>query len=235
MTHQALLPVECAHRAQSHADRVCKAARQRLVVVWAALLLATGPLALAAAAQPEQQPPGETHAAAGEGEHADAVHGESLLAFLSRVANFAILIGGLYYLLRSPVGRYLDARGQQIRTDLVQAAETRAEAAARLAHIEERMKALPGELDALGARGREEIAAEQVRMKQAAEGERHRLIEQTRREIDRQLQIARRELTEHAADLAVGVARARLSRELTPADQLRLVDRYVTEVGGRRE
>jgi len=38
--------------------------------------------------------------------------------------------------------------------------------------------------------------------------ERERLLEQARRDIDLQLQAARRELTRHAADLAVDVAPA---------------------------
>jgi F-type H+-transporting ATPase subunit b len=187
-----------------------------------------------AAAQPEHTPAPMAHDIA-EAEHGAAEHGESLWSFLSRIANFIILAGGLYYLLRSPLGRYLDARGQQIRSDLEHAATTRTEAAARLAQIEARMKVLPQEIEALKARGREEIAAEQVRIRQAAEAEQRRLVDQTRREIDRQLQIARRELGTYAADLAVGVARARLERELTVDQQARLIDRYVEQVGTAHE
>jgi F-type H+-transporting ATPase subunit b len=191
----------------------------------------------AAGGQPGHDAPPAHAAPAAESGHGseEAAHGESLWSFLSRIANFAILAGGLYYLLRSPLGRYLDARSQQIRSDLEHAAETRAEAASRLAEIDARLKALPRELEALKARGEAEVAAEGARIRQAAEAERVRLIEQTRREIDRQLQIARRDLTAHAADLAVGVARSRLSRELTEEQQLRLIDRYVAQVETRHE
>jgi F-type H+-transporting ATPase subunit b len=193
----------------------------------------------AAASQAGQAAPdaaaGEHATAQGEHGEAGAEHGESLFSFLSRIANFLILAGGLYYLLRTPLSRYLDARGQQIRSDLEQAAVTRATASRRLADIEAQVQKLPGEIEALKARGKEEVAAEQARMARSAEAERSRLVEQVRREIDRQLQIARQDLTEHAADLAVGVARARLAQELTPEEQLRLVDRYVTQVGGRHE
>jgi F0F1-type ATP synthase membrane subunit b/b' len=56
------------------------------------------------------------------------------------------------------------------------------------------------------------------------------LLEQTRREIATRLRIARRELTEHAARLAVQVAHDRIQRTITPEDQLRLVDRYTTQL-----
>jgi F-type H+-transporting ATPase subunit b len=198
-------------------------------VVVAALVLAGGPAA--ARAQPEHASPEATHAAGGE-----AAHGESIWAFLARLANFAILAGGLYYLLRRPTTSYLDARSQQIRSDLEYAARTRGEASAHLREIGERLKALPGELAAMRSRGQEEVVAEEARIKRTAEAESERLMEQARREIDRQLQIARRDLTAHAADLAVAVARARLSRELTdPAAQARLVERYISQIEARHD
>lgn len=164
-----------------------------------------------------------------------AAHGESLWALVARVANFLVLVAGLYYLLRNPLERYLSARSEQIRTDLATAAETRREASARLRQVEERLRALPAEIAALEGRGREEIAAEELRLTRAAEAERQRMADQTRREIERQLLAARRELAEYAADLAVGVARARLARELTPEEQMRLVDRYVAQMRTRHD
>ena len=44
------------------------------------------------------------------------------------------------------------------------------------------------------------------------------------------LRAAQRELSEHAATLALDLARQRLATEMTPADQARLVDRYLQQV-----
>ena len=44
------------------------------------------------------------------------------------------------------------------------------------------------------------------------------------------LRVARRDLTEHAARLAVGIAEERIRRTITPDDQLRLVDRYTAQL-----
>ena len=65
---------------------------------------------------------------------------------------------------------------------------------------------------------------------QLAEAERARLLEQASREIEQRTRLARRELVEHAASLAVGVAQKKISAQITDADQSRLVDRYVAEV-----
>lgn len=144
--------------------------------------------------------------------------------------NFIILCGLLYYFFADPWRSYLRDRHASIRRDLVAAAALRAAAAEQLNEIDRRLKALPAELEALRRRGVEETAAEERRIAEAAAQERNRLLEQARREIDLQLRVAKRELTEHAATLAVNAATERISREITPADQTRLIDRYVQQV-----
>ena len=176
-------------------------------------------------AQPAH-PPADAHGPAGEEEH----HDEGIMPTVFRLANFAILAGTLVYFLRAPIAGYLASRSTQIRQELVTAAEMRAAATAQLAEIDKRMQALPGELDALKRQGAEDVRSEQARITQAAAVERERLLEQTRREIDMRLRVARRDLTEHAARLAVQVAEQRIRRSITPDDQVRLVNRYTSQL-----
>jgi len=167
---------------------------------------------------------GDVHAAAEAG-------GEGgLLSMAAKLLNFAILVGVLAYFLKSPLEAYLASRSTQIRQDLVTAADMRATATAQLAEIEQKMHALPGELEALRRRGAEDVQAEKARIAQAAVAERERLLAHTRREIDSRLRIAKRELTAHAADLAVAVAQRRIEQSITPDDQLRLIDRYAAQL-----
>jgi F-type H+-transporting ATPase subunit b len=126
----------------------------------------------------------------------------------------------------------MDGRIRKVREDLVTAAETRETATRQLAEIDAKLKALPGEIEKLKARGAEDLAAERARIEAAAEAERQRLLEHTRREIDMRVQVARRELVEHAAELAVQVASTRIKQTITPEDQARLVDRYAAQLGG---
>jgi F-type H+-transporting ATPase subunit b len=159
---------------------------------------------------------------------------EGILSTVARLFNFAILAGVLVYFLRAPIQEYLQTRSGQIRHDLVTAAETRRIAAGQLEQIEKQLASLPSELDALKARGAEDIAAEEKRIAETAKAERARLLDQTRREIDMRLRIARRELTEHAAQLAVQVAEQRISRTITPDDHMRLLDRYTAQLGDQQ-
>lgn len=148
----------------------------------------------------------------------------------AKLLNFGILVGLLVYFLRSPITAHLAARSARIRQDLVTASEMRTAASAQLAEIERKMQALPAELEALRRQGAEDVTAEQARIAQAAIAERDRLLEQTRREIEMRLRIARRELTGHAARLAVQVAETRIRGTITPDDQIRLVDRYASQL-----
>jgi F-type H+-transporting ATPase subunit b len=161
----------------------------------------------------------------------EAPHEESLLRTLSRLANFAILAGVLVYFLRAPVAAYLASRGTEIRQALVTAAQTRDAATAQLADIGRKLQTLPAELEALKAQGAQDVVAEQARIVQAAALERERLVDQTRREIATRLRLARRELTAHAAELAIAIAEQRIRQSITPADQLRLMDRFTAQLG----
>jgi F-type H+-transporting ATPase subunit b len=175
-------------------------------------------------------PAATERAPAQHGESSPSAKGEheegSVLPVVARLLNFAILAGVLVYFFRTPIAEYLTSRSSQIRGDLVAAAEMRRAAAAELEEIDRRMKSLPAELDALKARGAEDVRAEQARIAQTAAAERERLLAQTRREIEMRLRIARRELAEYAAELSVSVAEERIKRTITPEDQLRLIDRY---------
>ncbi len=190
----------------------CELIRKVRIVVIAVTLMCLGAPALVRAAAEEE------------------AHASGFSALLWPILNFIILCGTLYYFLNKPLSTYLSDRHTSIRKDLVEAAELKAAAATQLATIDQKLKALPAELDALRKRGAEEAAAEEQRITAAAQAERDRLLDQARREIELQTRLAKREILEHAADLSVQLATERLQHEVTPADQSRLVDRYLEQV-----
>jgi len=202
--------------------------RHAAIIVLFAFLALAGRTVLAV--QPEHGAPPPAAAAAPE-HAAEAEGGNPLVGTIAKLFNFALLAGTLVYFLRSPLATYLSDRGKQIRSDLVKAAGMKLSATEQLAKIDTKMAALPGELDALRKTGAQEVAAEEARMRQAAEAERARLIEQSTRDIDWQLKIAERGLRQHAGALAVELATKRVKATITDADQARLVDRYVAQVG----
>jgi F-type H+-transporting ATPase subunit b len=185
--------------------------------------------ALALGARPVcAQEPAHESPAAHEG--AAEEHAESIWPFVGKIFNFAVLAGALVYFLRTPIRDYLARRRSEVRSDLEAAQSTKTAAAAQIAQIEARMKALPAELEALRARGRADVEAEAQRIREVAAAERERLLVQADRDIDQKVRAARRDLVEHAADLTIGLARTQIEREMTDADRTRLVDRYLAQV-----
>jgi F-type H+-transporting ATPase subunit b len=217
--------------------------KTRFTLLLAAILLAAVAIAAPAGAVPQEhapavpaaasaaQPPHETPAGqAASGEAHETPHDEGWLPTVAKIVNFAILVGVLVYFLRAPLAAYLSGRIAKVREDLVTAAETSATASRQLAEIDAKLKALPAELEALKRRGAEDILAERARIEQAAETERQRLLEHTRREIEMRLRIARRDLLELAATLTAAVASERIKQSITPEDQLRMIDRYAAQL-----
>lgn len=212
----------------------CELKNKVRTALFAAVLFAFAP---AASAQEHTPAPAaqDAHAAPGahdapEGEHHDESIGGMIRGMLWPVANFIIFVGVIYYFANQPLKDYLATRSATIRKDLVEAAALKAAATAQLASIEQKLLALPGELNTLRTRGAEDIKTEEARIAAAAAADRERLLEQTRREIELQVRLAKKEILDHAADLSVQLATERIKKDVTPEDQARLVDRYLDQV-----
>lgn len=191
----------------------------------------TPPAGAAAPHAPDSPAPAATAGHAGGDAHAaEEAHDESPWGLVARIVNFAILVGGLGYLLRGPLGLHLQGRRQRISGDLESARATTAKAESQLAEIDRRLSHLPAELESLRERGAEGIANEEAAIRQRAEAERQRLLEQTRREVELEVRVARRALVEHTADLAVSLAAERVAGDIASDDRRRLLDRYVSRV-----
>lgn len=196
-----------------------------LLLVLTVALVAAPAAALAAGPRATQESAAAPEHGSGEGEASSG-----WASTIAKAFNFAALAALLAYFLKSPFVGYLRGRGDTIRKDLVAAADLRTASERQLAEVQERLARLPAELDALERRGREELGQEKTRLAEATVRERDRVLERTRREIDLRFRVARRELLEHAAELSMRLARARIEREITPDDQVRLIERYATEV-----
>ena len=149
---------------------------------------------------------------------------------IAKAVNLGALVGPLVYFLKTPLAEYLRTRHETIRRDLTDAAAVKTAAEAQLAQVRARLSALPAELAALQRRGEQDLADERARLADATLREKQRIIDRTHREIDLQFRIARRQLLERAADLAMRLARTRLERDMTSEDQVRLIERYSAEV-----
>jgi F-type H+-transporting ATPase subunit b len=161
----------------------------------------------------------------------EAGGGELLKDFIGRSVNFVLLVGLLGYFLRKPLAEGLAGRRDKVTETLRHARQAREEAEGRAAILARQL-----------AESEERIAALVERMKQENEQERDKLLEKARHTADsirreaeagaaREIERARRELRAEAVSLAIDLAEQRLKEGLQAADQERLVEQYLKQVG----
>lgn len=166
---------------------------------------------------------GAVEAASGEGGHG--------LDLLFRVINFAILTGALVYLLKKPLGNYLDAKTEQTRQDLAEAVEKRERAEAERKEARARLEGLDQEIGEARKKGLAEAEAERQRILEAAKAEAARLAERAKRELADELELARRKLTARAAELSVEMARKKIGEQINDNDRRALFEKGLEKLG----
>ena len=144
--------------------------------------------------------------------------------------NFAILAGALGYLVYKNAGAFFRSRTDAIRKDIEEADRLRQQAEARLAEMEERLKNLAAEVQALRTSAGQEMAAENERLRRESEESLRKIREQAGQEIASAVKAARHEVQAHAAELAVGLAATKIRSLLTPEADEGLVVSFLNDL-----
>lgn len=200
---------------------------RRLVLV--AGLMATGVWAQEHGAPATPPAAGEAHgaaapAAAGEHGGAPAGHGEAEhksggpaeVSIWWKWANFAILAGGLGYMIAKNAPAYFASRNEEIRKGLEEGAELQREANARTAAMEARLKNLEVEIAEMRTKAKADIAAEGERIQAETDAAMAKVRAHAESEIAAAAKNERAQLKTFAADLALKMAEEKLRGQLTP-------------------
>ena len=138
--------------------------------------------------------------------------------WLAVVLNFAIVAGVVIWFSKKNLPAMFRSRTASIQKSLAEARAASDDAGRRLAEIESRLGRLGEEIGQMQATAEASAAAEEERIKTVAEEDARRIIESAQQEIAAASRTARRELTAHAADLAVTLASKQI-RVDGPTDQ----------------
>ena len=147
-----------------------------------------------------------------------------------RVLNFAVLAGGLFFILRKPASQALSGRIKGIQ-DQLQDLEVRKQAAEKeLAGYSEKIALLEKEAETIVADYIRQGEEAKVRIIAEAKIAADRLEEQAKRHIEHEFKNARDRLQAEIIEKALIKAEARLKERITDEDQDRLVDEYLAKV-----
>jgi F-type H+-transporting ATPase subunit b len=156
---------------------------------------------------------------------------------LWKFVNLVIFMICAFYLHRRlgrPIREALRSRSEAIKRELARAREERDQALAKLAEVEVRFEGLDKEVALIEEKARIEAEAEKERINLATEQEIARIRDQAKREISSAGKAARHELRRFAAIESVRLAEKILQREISPADDARLTNLNVQELGRTR-
>jgi len=138
--------------------------------------------------------------------------------WLCVLLNFAVIAGAIFWAAKKNLPGMFRNRTADIQKAMQEARQASEDANRRLAAIESRLSRLDTEIGTMRTTAETDAAAEEVRIKAAAEEDARRIVESAEQEIAAAAKAARRELTAYAADLAVTLA-TRQIRVDSPTDR----------------
>jgi F0F1-type ATP synthase membrane subunit b/b' len=136
--------------------------------------------------------------------------------------NFLLLAGGLGYLAKKHAGPYFARRSVEIRKEMIEAKQARAEADAKAADVDRRLAGLKADIEALRAEAAREGKSEAARHERETESELAKIAQQTADEVAAAGKAARMELRRYAAHLALELAEHQIQARMSPEIQDRM-------------
>jgi len=151
--------------------------------------------------------------------------------WLLKLINMIAFFGLLFYFVGGPIKNAFVSRSEQIRREAEEAKTRRAKADQMAADIQARLTQIELDIQSIRERAEAEGQRQRQELMAAAEAEAAKILQSARLEVDNRLKLARRELTEYAGELATERAEAILKEKITEADQKKLFEESLREVG----
>lgn len=146
--------------------------------------------------------------------------------------NFVVIAAVIIWAGRKFLPGIFRDRTAAIQKAMQEAQKASEEARRKLAEIESRLQKLDVEIGMMRDAAAKEGAAEEARIKAAAEEDAKKIIASAEQEISAAAKAARRQLTAHAADLAVGLAQKQI--HVDAATDQALVRNFADEFGAAK-
>ena len=149
--------------------------------------------------------------------------------WLSIVLNFVVIAAVILWAGRKYLPGMFRDRSTAIQKAMQEAQKASEEARQKLAEIEGRLMKLEVEIGRMREAAEKEGTAEEARIKAAAEEDARKIVISAEQEIAAAAKAARRQLTNFAADLAVGLARKQI--HVDAATDQALVRNFAGQLG----
>ncbi len=167
--------------------------------------------------------------AAEKGEHG----GASLMDWVWRVVNFAILVFLLVKFAGKPLMNFLQQRKELIEKSIKESQEAKALAQKALAEVEERLKLKDKEIEEIISSAKSSGVLEKERLSGEGEKLKERILEQAKTNIDHEVKMAKEAIKAEAVEAAMQLAEEKIKTRMTKAEQDRLLQESIKLLEGR--
>ena len=174
----------------------------------------------------------------GEAEHLQPINwtdfGSDTPPYLAMLINFGILAAGYYLLGKKPIAAALQNRRDTIAKDIDEANKMLGEAQARAQTYQAKLERLEDEVKMARAALVQAGEAERDRIVSDAEAKAERMRKDSEFLVDQELKQIRQDLWRDTVEAAVGAAEELLKKRVTAADQERMAEDYLADLGGKK-
>lgn len=179
---------------------------------------------------------GEADAHAAEGEHGGG-HGEGSLSpaklkdLFWRVLNFIALMIILVKFGAKPIASALGGRQATVKNELEDLETRRDEAEKQYRDFESKLATVEKDIDSIVEKAVAQAEVEKAKIIEKAEQAVDDMKRQAEQSIQNEIVEARRDLKNYVADQATVIAEELIVKNLTPDDQVKIIENYLDKVG----
>jgi F-type H+-transporting ATPase subunit b len=159
--------------------------------------------------------------------------GNTLMDWVWRIVNFAILLIVLIKFLKKPLKEYLKQRKELIEKSIKEAQEAKELALKALSEVEERLKLKDKEVQEILASARSSGERERDRLMEEADRLKEKILEHAKINIDFEVKKAKQAIKDEAAAAAIKLAEEKIKSKITKDDQERLLKESLKLIEGR--
>ena len=161
---------------------------------------------------------------------ADGEHHESWLNLFLRIINLALFVGAIWFFFGKKIKGAFVGRSEGIATEIASVEERKAEAQKKLEEVEKRIANLDAERDAILENYRQQGEAMSADIVARAEKTAQAITEQAKTTVQNEVTQVIAAMREQVAEEIIAAAEKAVAKKLTPAEQAKLIDKYLTRV-----
>ncbi len=159
-------------------------------------------------------------------------HETSIMDWVWRFLNFAVLVVVLVVFLGKPMKTYFKQRTELIEKSIQEASAAKEAAESALKEVEDKLKMKDQEIEKIMEAARKSGEADRDALVQDGERMTERIREQAKVNIEQELKQAKEELKAEAAMLAVDMAEKKVKEKLSQDEQLRILEESLKKIEG---